>query len=668
MIVKKVSKKTSSQSSFRDLSNYMLDVKNEQEKVEGYDFTNCSYGEFEENLVEIESTQSINTRTTADKTYHLIVSFQDDENPTPETMKIIEEELVRSIGLEDHQRFSVVHGNTNNKHIHIAINKVNPNDFNYVSPYQDIPKLHNRAEELEKSLGLKKDNHTPSRERKREKSPQEIHAGVENFKNWVKDQTAAPLKEILSKEGGSWEDLHKTLGEYDLELIERGNGMVISSRTGNWHIKASDVSRDLSKGKLEGKFGKFEKPGSPIVAKEKFGARAKDKNPYWEEYQRQIKAAKIEKPQLLEAQKIQIAKEKVAILAANIYERGEVKRHKYLTRDEKKAKYKEIAFKKREDLKTLYTKSREQRGEVFTKVKHISYKEFLINKALEGDKKALKLLQNTTKKEAERYNNTNIVLGSKQSKTVIDLLSKPKITKAGDVVYSLGDSKLLDKGSLLKVGELKQDSHYLQTLTLAREKFGKVLDIEGSEEFKKQMVQVAIKFNVDVVFTDKTMESVRHAGRDRTIPYSKTNDRHKRATRKTNLVQNAKEFKKLQDQIKERYNNGRERASAGNGTYDKGRWDNYLASARDNIRGLTSQLTNVISDFRDLGRTGAETIRERIGDVQYSKDRGIRKERKIESPRNTRTETDRGRNEALRRNDAKSKQPFEDTRGKGIER
>lgn len=665
MIVKKVSKKSSSQSSFRALSNYMLDVKNEQEKVEGYDFTNCSYGEFEENLLEIENTQSINTRTKIDKTYHLIVSFHDDENPTPETMKIIEEELIRSIGLEGHQRFSVVHGNTNNKHIHIAINKVNPNDFNCIDPFQDIPKLQNRAIELEAALGLKITNHIPSPEKKRERSPQEIHAGVENFKNWVKDQTAAPLKEVLSKEGASWEDLHKTLGEYDLELIERGNGMVISSRTGNWHIKASDVSRDLSKGKLEGKFGKFEKPGSPIVAKEKFGARAKDKNPYWEEYQRQIKAAKIEKPLLLEPQKVQIAKEKIAILAANIYERGEIKRHKYLNKDEKKAKYKELSVRKREDLKTLHTKSREQRGEIFTKVKHISYKEFLINKALDGDKKALELLQKDTKKEAIRSKDINAILGEKQPKTVIDLLAKPSITKSGDVVYSLGEGKLLDKGNSFKITELSQNSHYLQALVLAREKFGKVLDIDGSEEFKKQIVQMAIKFNVDIVFKDKTMEKVRHAGRDKTIPYSREKDHRKEKTAAPTLAQKARQSIELQQRIKEQYN-GRERATIG--AYDKGRWNNYIASTRAYFRGVTSQLTNVISDFRDLGRTGAETIRERIGDVQYSKDRSIRKERKIESPRDTRTETDRGRNEALRGNDGKSAKDIKNTKDRGLER
>lgn len=617
------------------------------------------------NLLEIENTQSINTRTKIDKTYHLIVSFHDDENPTRETMKIIEEELIRSIGLEDHQRFSVVHKNTNNKHIHIAINKVSPNDFNCIDPFQDIPKLQNRAIELEAALGLKITNHITSPEKKKERSPQEIHAGVENFKNWVKDQAAAPLKEILSKDGGSWEDIHKALGEFDLELVERGNGMVISSRTSNWHIKASDVSRDLSKGKLEGKFGKFEKPLVLTAAKEKFGARAKDKNPYWEEYQRQIKAAKIEKPLLLEPQKVQIAKEKVAILATNLYERGEVKRHKYLNKDEKKAKYKELSLKKREDLAALYSKSREQKGEMFTKIKHISYKEFLINKALDGDKKALELLQKDTKKEVIHSKDINAILGAKQPKTVIDLLAKPSITKSGDVVYSLGEGKLLDKGNSFKITELSQDSHYLQALVLAREKFGKVLDIEGSEEFKKQMVQMAIKFNVDVVFKDKTMEKVRHAGRDKAIPYSREKDHRKEKTAAPTLAQKARQSIELQQRIKERYN-GRERATIG--AYDEGRWNNYIASTRAYFRGVTSQLTSVIGDFRDLGRTGAETIRARIADVQYSKDRGIRKEREVEAGRNTRTVTDRERNETIRRHDGKGSKDIKNTKERGLER
>ena len=59
MIVKKITKKSSTQSSFKNLSKYMLDEKNGRQKVEEYTFTNCSFENVEDNILEIENTQAV---------------------------------------------------------------------------------------------------------------------------------------------------------------------------------------------------------------------------------------------------------------------------------------------------------------------------------------------------------------------------------------------------------------------------------------------------------------------------------------------------------------------------------------------------------------------------------------------------------------------------------
>jgi len=56
---------------------------------------------------------------------------------------------------------------------------------------------------------------------------------------------------VLDNPKSNWEDLHKVLGAYHLEMKPRANGLVISDKKRNLFIKASSVYRELSKAKLE---------------------------------------------------------------------------------------------------------------------------------------------------------------------------------------------------------------------------------------------------------------------------------------------------------------------------------------------------------------------------------------------------------------------------------
>ncbi|OCR85630.1 DNA polymerase, partial [Campylobacter fetus subsp. testudinum] len=165
MIVKKIIFKSQTKSSFKNLSNYILDednehakvlvdyildTKNDMDKVEAYHFTNCSFDDNKDNIKEIVMTQQLNTTTKQDKTMHLVVSFKEDERPDIKTLYAIEDEIALALGMKDHQRLSAVHSNTNNLHIHIAINKVNPNTLKVINPYNDVKILQELAVNLEK--------------------------------------------------------------------------------------------------------------------------------------------------------------------------------------------------------------------------------------------------------------------------------------------------------------------------------------------------------------------------------------------------------------------------------------------------------------------------------------------------------------------------------------
>ena len=271
MIVKKVAAKKGT-GSFGGLGDYLLDKNNlhKGEKVEFVGFSNCPYEEHEKNLSFIKQMQDLNQRTNSDKTMHLVISFTEGEIPTMDQLKNIEEELLKSIGMQDHHRMSVTHVNTNNFHLHIAVNRLDPLTHNLVDPYRDIVKLHKKAEELEEKHKLKKDNHTPNWKLEKDgiKDPgdqeptntkikdQEIHSGVSSLLSWIKEEALEEIQAVLKDPNSSLEDLHKTLADYNLELKPRGNGIVIADKTRNLFVKASDVHRDLSKGKLEKQIGR----------------------------------------------------------------------------------------------------------------------------------------------------------------------------------------------------------------------------------------------------------------------------------------------------------------------------------------------------------------------------------------------------------------------------
>ena len=125
MVVKQVGAKKAT-GSFKGLANYLLDVNKDGKKVESYHFENCNFDSVELNLKEIEITTNLNQIANSDKVLHLVVSFRENEHPSKELLKTVEDELVKSIGMQEHQRLVVAHNNTNNFHIHIVINKIHP--------------------------------------------------------------------------------------------------------------------------------------------------------------------------------------------------------------------------------------------------------------------------------------------------------------------------------------------------------------------------------------------------------------------------------------------------------------------------------------------------------------------------------------------------------------
>ena len=259
MIAKHVPMKSVKKSDFASLVNYLADDQAKQSRVAYTSVTHCESSDLQAAFIEVMAIQSMNTRAESDKTYHLILSFRAGERPEDDVLKAIEREVCVGLGYDGHQRISVAHDDTDNFHLHIAINKIHPTRLTIHNPYNDHKTLGRLCTALELQYGLERDNHRALRVGSENRAlDMEHHAGVESLLGWIKREC---LEQLLA--ATSWSELHRVLQAYGLAIHERGNGLVICDQAGLM-VKASSVARTLSKTKLLERFGDFKPPSSTM--------------------------------------------------------------------------------------------------------------------------------------------------------------------------------------------------------------------------------------------------------------------------------------------------------------------------------------------------------------------------------------------------------------------
>lgn len=252
MIAKRVKRKKGSKSSYARLINYLLceNSLNSEERVMGTKISNCSINDIQLSIKEIESTQSLNQRTKADKTYHLVLSFQQKDKVSINDLYEMENVFAKNIGFEEHQRISVIHGDTNNLHIHIAINKIHPQKLTIHEPYYDKHKLQEVCREMEIKYSL---NKNPVQI---QKSNMVESYGFKSFESWIKENALDSLLKAL-KDHNDWNSLQRVAASYDLVFKKSGKGLVIRHKNENLYVKASSIDSNLGFNSLRSKLGPF---------------------------------------------------------------------------------------------------------------------------------------------------------------------------------------------------------------------------------------------------------------------------------------------------------------------------------------------------------------------------------------------------------------------------
>ncbi|AMQ26649.1 TPA: relaxase/mobilization nuclease domain-containing protein [Legionella pneumophila] len=505
MIIRHIPMKSAKLSNFSSLVKYIVDEQNKHERVGKVRISNCNSIDPTWAIHEVLATQARNQRAKGDKTYHLLISFAPGENPSEDILKAIEERVVSSIGFKDHQRISAIHHDTDNLHIHVAVNKIHPKSFNMIEPYRAYRAFSEVASTLEVEYGLELTNHQTRKSRSENLADDmEQHSGIESLINWMKRQCWENLESAEN-----WDEFHKILAVHDLEIRVKANGFVFCNKDG-LTIKASSVSRGFSKKNLEYQLGAFiPSPYSTHIA---------GQNIYrYEPLNKQVLGKEIYARYLHEkehgktvlSEKLESLCEVKTKLIDKAKKRGRMKRAalKLLkaTRTQKQYLYKQISQTLLNDIEKIRKNYTKERDNLLDSHKKNTWADWLRYKAQQGDKDAL-----TAMRYRNRKNKTNYTL-SGQSPDIFsaDIGQVDSITKEGTEIYKAGKAVIRNTGKEIQISKGGSIAALQKAIEMARQRYGSYIHVSGSPLFKKIIVQLTVQNNIPITFADPEMESQR---------------------------------------------------------------------------------------------------------------------------------------------------------------
>src|SRR5574340_1065337 len=490
-------------SDFAELVEYITDEQDKAERLGQITVTNCEATTLQAVIGEVLATQRQNTRAAGDKTFHLLVSFRPGEHPTAETLKAIEERLCAGLGYGEHQRVSAVHHDTDNLHLHVAINKIHPERHTMHEPFQSYRTLAELCTTLECDYGLEKDNHQSRRSvAEGRAADMERHAGIESLVSWVRREC---LEEMRG--AGSWVELHQVMRDNGLELRARGNGLVVVAADGT-RVKASTIARELSKPGLEARLGPFEASPEPLAPPTI--RRQYDKAPI------RLRVDTVELYARYKTEQLHSSAGRADALAKARRRRDraveDARRASRLRRAtiklvdnkgiSKKVLYSQASGALRDRLAEIHKAYAKEREKLCQGFQRRAWADWLKKEALHGNADALTALRS---REATQGLKGNTIAGRGVA-TPGQAHVQDNITKKGTIIFRAGPAAVRDDGDKLQVSREATREAVQAALRLAMARYGTQITVNGTPEFKALVIRAAVDARFPMTFADPALE------------------------------------------------------------------------------------------------------------------------------------------------------------------
>src|SRR5574344_1237974 len=314
MIIKTVAKKKNpNDKDIFSLTDYLTDSKIDKriDRIDEFFSINCvkdAPAETAEDVIACSYDMFLiakrNQRSQTSKYKHLTISLADGEDLSLEQFKEIASEILKDFKMEGHQLFAIKHSDNGRPHYHVVINKVNPTNYNCITPYRDHLILREICNRFEERFDLQKTNKKTSYQDSKLSSvtAQFERTGTKSLLEYVLD-----IKDELDQ-SSSWEEFHQKLSENNLIIKQRGNGLVIQDNNTKDCTKCSSVDRLFSLKNLEKKLGKYEASVLSIAPKKSYSKKKNQFKP-----KAFIKSEVIEKLNSIKSQLLETSNRKAFI-------------------------------------------------------------------------------------------------------------------------------------------------------------------------------------------------------------------------------------------------------------------------------------------------------------------------------------------------------------------
>lgn len=568
-----------------------VDVEPGVQRVRVGDVT-CQYNTFSLDgaSLEMSSVSQQNTRC-KDPVMHYVLSWPDYEKPEDDQVFDSVKFTLASMGMSEHQYVAAIHRDTDNLHVHVAVNRINPQTYKAASSSFTKDTLHHASRLLEMKHGWTHSNgayvvnerqqivrNTQSKqERSHSRSLDRINKienkeGVETLYRYIvgDDKKPGSRQNFIHvstglREAKSWQDIHQTFSDIGLrvEKAQGKKGYVITHEHQNKKtaVKASLIfnKAQYTLKAMEERFGDYQPsqvaPAKVSVFKTAYtpGVYRRDAN---KRLQRKIERA--EERMLLKgryrayrnnlpayspdknfisdeyrkiAQHTRLIKHNVRMTVSDPYTR--------------KLMYNLAEFKRLQAVANLRLNLREERNGFRAANPRLSYREWVEQEALKGDKAALSQMRgfaySSRKKESYKqklvgeigFVKTQNGITSHDRDDVAVMASsrhgvKPRLLKDGTVIFTKdGQPVAADRGHVVLTESHSDGKEKTADLAIALTLAGKAesVRVTGDAEFKElccdRIADAAVKHSHPVAqgitFTDSSQQAYAQDAKHRLI-------------------------------------------------------------------------------------------------------------------------------------------------------
>jgi hypothetical protein len=481
---------------------------------------------------------------------------------------------LKALGYRDHQFMIVAHDDRKHFHIHIMVNKVHPETFKAHTPYRNWLTLDAAMRSLEAKHGW---THTPGPTRWDEESQRAVRASYsernalrtsrqqptgaaaqfehyhdeESLQTYVRREVAPRVRQLLTRNNVTWNDLHILLSRAHLRLEKaESGGYTVLATDRSIRVKASDVFRNNFAGKVnrqatEAALGPWTPASTCLPQAAPHPAQHSESNAAQREerkaQRRADRSALINEYNQYRNRQRQVCKafttdgrDGTQYLREVLRQQKKEIRASALSWPNKKVLLSQATAQSVLEVRALKLSVQRRRQEAFPK----NLRAWVADRADEGDLRAAAQLrgwryadQRNQRRLDARLEANGLHFGpspdqdggtdweelaqqrlaaQQRQQTLSNQIATARIwtidRKTGDVSYSLsGRVSVIDRGRIVTV--LNQDqAAVLFGLEMAIQKYGPRIACTGTAEWKRMVIKTAVQHGISVQFSDAEMQ------------------------------------------------------------------------------------------------------------------------------------------------------------------